>query len=122
MQIDGVNQTVTTGINITDLRISKAYVLYLNWSRSFVLGIFPALLLIYFNTKIYLDIKERERRRRPKNLVAGGQNRAVKTSNEPVVPNQSLTVPKREGNEESIHRLLEVYKDWLLQLSTQQLM
>ena len=31
----------------------------------FVLGVIPVCLLVYFNTKIYFDVRERERRRRP---------------------------------------------------------
>ena len=42
---------------VTALRIHEIYSTYVNWSNSIVLGFVPAVLLMYFNTKIYLDIR-----------------------------------------------------------------
>ena len=47
------------------MRIDPVYSSFVNWSQLFVLGIIPVCLLVYFNAKIYSDIRERERRRRP---------------------------------------------------------
>ncbi len=44
-------------LNVTELRIMPEYSAYVNWSTSIVLGFVPAVLLMYFNTKIYLDIR-----------------------------------------------------------------
>ena len=44
-------------LNVTEMRVSGVYMTYVNWSQSIVLGFIPAVMLIYFNTKIYLDIR-----------------------------------------------------------------
>ena len=44
-------------LNVTELRINPIYSTYVNWSQSIVLGFVPAVLLIYFNTKIWIDIR-----------------------------------------------------------------
>lgn len=64
----GVNVT-RVQLNITELRIHPSYSIYVNWSQSLVLGFIPAALLVYFNTKIYLDVRERERRKRPRKVT-----------------------------------------------------
>ena len=53
-------------IHFTEFRVNPKYVHKINWSRLLFLGVIPVALLIYFNWKIYLDIKERKRRRQPK--------------------------------------------------------
>jgi hypothetical protein len=53
---NGVNVT-RVFLNVTELRISPAYSTYANWSQSLVLGFLPTVLLAYFNTKIYLDVR-----------------------------------------------------------------
>ena len=53
---NGFNET-RVHLNITTLRRSHAYSIYANWSQSLVLGFFPAVFLVYFNTKIYLDVR-----------------------------------------------------------------
>ena len=50
-------------LDVTDLRIDPYYSAYTNWSRLIVLGIVPFALLVFFNTKIYKDIRERRKRR-----------------------------------------------------------
>ena len=55
-QIDGINVTHVE-LEVTDLRIDPGYSVYVNWSQSIVLGFVPAVLLVYFNTKIYLDVR-----------------------------------------------------------------
>ena len=50
-------------IGITPLRNNPYYTIYyINWIRFFILGIIPTVLLIYFNYKIYKDVKNRNRR------------------------------------------------------------
>ena len=44
-------------LNVTEMRINAVYMTYVNWSQSIVLGFIPAVMLMYFNTKIYLDIR-----------------------------------------------------------------
>ena len=44
-------------LNVTEMRINGVYMTYVNWSQSIVLGFIPAVMLMYFNTKIYLDIR-----------------------------------------------------------------
>ena len=44
----------------TDLRMHPDYtIFYNNWARIIVLGVIPTALLIFFNTKIYQDIRVR---------------------------------------------------------------
>ncbi len=50
-------------LEVAELRTHPVYSAYNNWSRLLVLGIFPFILLVFFNTKIYNDIVERRRRR-----------------------------------------------------------
>ena len=52
----GVNVTRVL-LNVTEMRMSPAYSTYANWSQSLVLGFLPTVLLAYFNTKIYLDVR-----------------------------------------------------------------
>ena len=55
---DGNGANVTRPrLNVTEMRVSGVYMTYVNWSQSIVLGFIPAVMLIYFNTKIYLDIR-----------------------------------------------------------------
>ena len=43
---------------VTDLRLNPDYAIYYNnWARLAVLGIIPAVMLVFFNTKIYQDIR-----------------------------------------------------------------
>lgn len=56
LKVDGVNVTHVE-LAVTALRINPTYSVYVNWSQSIVLGFFPAVLLMYFNTKIYLDVR-----------------------------------------------------------------
>eukprot|EP00093_Oithona_nana_P009090 09090.XXX_64533_60387_1 [CDS] Oithona nana genome sequencing. len=50
-------------IEVTDLRKNPYYTIYYtNWTRFFIMGIIPTVLLIYFNYKIYKDVKHRNRR------------------------------------------------------------
>jgi hypothetical protein len=48
-------------LDVTELRTNPDYAIYYNnWARLLVLGIFPFVLLVYFNTKIYNDIRVSE--------------------------------------------------------------
>lgn len=43
---------------VTDFRLNPDYAIYYNnWTRLAILGIIPAVLLIFFNAKIYQDIR-----------------------------------------------------------------
>jgi len=80
---DELGHNVTSAkLNITALRINPTYAIYVNWSQSLVLGFIPAAFLVYFNLKIYLDVRERERRKRPKEpaAVCTSQGAANQTS------------------------------------------
>lgn len=45
-------------LEVTDFRKNPNYAIYYNnWTRLIVLGIIPFCLLVYFNSKIYKDIK-----------------------------------------------------------------
>jgi len=47
-------------LEVTDFRKNPNYAIYCNnWTRLMVLGIIPFCLLVYFNSKIYKDIKVR---------------------------------------------------------------
>ena len=60
----GTTTYSSPSIGITDLRRKNAfYSSYNAWSRLFVLGLIPFILLVFFNVKIYKDISERKRRR-----------------------------------------------------------
>lgn len=69
----GVNHTVdqlkelfeVPVVEVTELRREPAYAIYYNnWTRLLILGIIPAIMLVYLNYKIYKDIKLRQSRRR----------------------------------------------------------
>jgi len=81
---DENGQNVTkVELDITELRVHPVYSTYDNWSQSLVLGFIPAALLVYFNTKIYQDIRERERRKRPrKRSFFGHRKREAATASE----------------------------------------
>merc|ERR1719232_693026 len=50
-------------IEVTDFRKNTYYTIYYtNWTRLLIMGIIPTVLLIYFNYKIYKDVKHRNRR------------------------------------------------------------
>ena len=53
---NGFNQTIAH-IQATAMRLHPIYSYYANWSASLVQGFIPAVLLMYFNTKIYLDVR-----------------------------------------------------------------
>eukprot|EP00094_Tigriopus_californicus_P013623 TCALIF_13180-PA protein Name:"Protein of unknown function" AED:0.08 eAED:0.08 QI:0/1/0.33/1/0/0.33/3/0/400 len=59
-------------LRITPLRTNPIYSNYNNWSRLLLLGILPFLLLVFFNAKIYSDVKERRRRQ----LILRNTNRS----------------------------------------------
>ena len=43
---------------VTELRLDPSYAIYYNnWTRLAVLGIIPAVMLVFFNAKIYQDIR-----------------------------------------------------------------
>ena len=45
-------------LSVTELRTNPDYAIYYNnWTRLAVLGIIPAVMLVFFNTKIYQDIR-----------------------------------------------------------------
>ena len=45
-------------LSVTELRLHPDYTIYYNnWTRLAVLGIIPAVLLVFFNAKIYQDIR-----------------------------------------------------------------
>ena len=50
-------------LQVAALRTHPIYSAYNNWSRLIILGIIPFLLLVFFNTRIYEDIRERRKRR-----------------------------------------------------------
>ena len=53
---DGFNIT-SAHVDVTELRIHPIYSSYSMWSQSLVLGFFPAAFLVYFNMKIYLEVR-----------------------------------------------------------------
>ena len=53
---NGFNKSIAHN-KVTDMRAHPIYSYYANWSQSLVQGFIPAVLLMYFNTKIYLDIR-----------------------------------------------------------------
>lgn len=44
-------------LNITEFRTDPMYSINFNWFRFIAIGVIPFLLLVYFNTQIYLDIR-----------------------------------------------------------------
>ena len=55
--VDDLDNATHVALNVTEFRINPIYSTYVNWSQSIVLGFVPAVMLIYFNTKIYIDIR-----------------------------------------------------------------
>lgn len=62
--IPSTNETIAV-LNYTAFRVHPTYARYVNWSKLLVQGILPVTLLIFFNKKIYCDVKERQQRWRP---------------------------------------------------------
>ncbi|TRY77341.1 hypothetical protein TCAL_10524 [Tigriopus californicus] len=58
------NETIAM-LNYTAFRVHPTYARYVNWSKLLVQGVLPVTLLIFFNKKIYCDVKERQQRWRP---------------------------------------------------------
>ena len=52
------------GLNITEFRTDPMYSINFNWFRFIAIGVIPFLLLVFFNTQIYLDIQKQRRRKR----------------------------------------------------------
>lgn len=45
-------------LHVTDFRLDPDYAIYYNnWTRLAILGIIPAVMLVFFNAKIYQDIR-----------------------------------------------------------------
>ena len=61
-EVDGEGAGFKVFLNVTEMRIHPIYSSYVNWSQLIYLGVVPVFLLVYFNTKIYQDIRERENR------------------------------------------------------------
>ena len=60
---DGNDQILVPYIHATGIRKNEHYSIYYNsWGRLIFLGIFPTFLLIFFNFKIYKEIKGRQTR------------------------------------------------------------
>ena len=61
--VDGVlfiNQTVKewkVALNVTEFRTNPIYSINFNWFRFIAIGVIPFLLLVYFNTQIYINIR-----------------------------------------------------------------
>ncbi|XP_059098618.1 FMRFamide peptide receptor frpr-18-like [Tigriopus californicus] len=63
IQVSDADITYIKRIEVTDLRKDPTYTIYYNnWTRLMLIGIVPFILLIYFNYKIYQDVKHRNRR------------------------------------------------------------
>ena len=59
-QENGINVTHfynQSFVDVTWFRTHPHYQTYLNWSQSLVLGFIPVALLIYYNGRIYMDIR-----------------------------------------------------------------
>ena len=52
------------GLNITKFRTDPMYSINFNAFRFIMIGVVPFLLLVFFNTQIYLDIRKQRRRKR----------------------------------------------------------
>ena len=52
------------GLKITEFRTDPMYSINFNWFRFIAIGVLPFLLLVFFNTQIYLDIRKQRRRKR----------------------------------------------------------
>ena len=63
MPMPTASEVYEVELQVAALRTHPIYSAYNNWSRLIVLGIIPFLLLVFFNTKIYEDIRERRKRR-----------------------------------------------------------
>ncbi|CAB4057254.1 TAAR [Lepeophtheirus salmonis] len=50
-------------VGVAEMRTHPIYIVYHNWGRLIVLGIIPFGLLVFFNYKIFKDIRERRKRR-----------------------------------------------------------
>ena len=100
-------------VNYTSIRVDPTYSFYVNWSRLLVQGVFPVFLLIFFNKRIYCDIKERQFRRRPISQVIFSmvdQEESISHSRPSPVPGQQqsmqrvLSLPIIESNHLEVSR------------------
>ena len=48
-------------LDVTEFRTNPIYSINFNWFRFISIGIIPFLLLVYFNTQIYIDIRYRKK-------------------------------------------------------------
>ena len=51
-------------LNVTEFRTNPTYSVTFNWFRCISIGVIPFLLLVYFNTQIYIDIRKQKRRKK----------------------------------------------------------
>ena len=50
-------------LNVTEFRTDPSYSINFNWFRFIAIGVIPFVLLVYFNTQIYYDIRKQRRKR-----------------------------------------------------------
>ena len=55
-------------LDVTEFRTNPIYSINFNWFRFISIGIIPFLLLVYFNTQIYIDIRYERKKLWLKNL------------------------------------------------------
>ena len=56
--IEKSDGSMVSEIDVTELRKNPTYAIYYNcWARIIVTGLIPIVLLIYFNYKVYKDVK-----------------------------------------------------------------
>ena len=51
-------------LNVTEFRTDPTYSIFFNWFRCISIGVIPFILLVYFNTQIYIDIRKQKRRKK----------------------------------------------------------
>jgi len=77
----------------SNLRIDPNYTIYYNnWARIAVLGVIPTVMLVFFNTKIYQDIRIRRARRRPQRGAVTFINQDDKTHVQPRPPPPAIAI------------------------------
>ncbi|TRY77346.1 hypothetical protein TCAL_17433 [Tigriopus californicus] len=94
------NTTISKPVlNITEFRMNPTYSIYFNWFRFGSLGVIPFVLLVFFNFRIYMDIRRRRARKKANRPTLSQMNPTIhatslSTLNRSTPPSRISTPPR----------------------------
>lgn len=101
-------------LNVTDFRMDPTYSIYFNWFRFGSLGVIPFVLLVFFNFRIYMDIRRRRARKKASAPTLSQMNPTINASsmstlNRSTPPSRTSTPPKfRQSSQTQTTKFIEV--------------